>query len=149
MQVQALPLQSIILHPTPNARVATSHDGTLRVQGVAYPGAGGAPIEVVEVSADGGQSWHTATLLRDEVVADDARTPHHWLRWVARVPLGATSDLGGGRCVEPGADRPCTVCCRAFDTNGQSQPKVSPQQRGYLYNGWFHVDLTVTPSEVP
>ena len=143
-EVQALPpLQSIILQPTQDETVAPSADGTLTVQGVAYPGAGGGPIEAVEVSADGGVSWHAARLLREEVLPDDAKTPHHWLRWVARVPLASAEQRRTERCTECR----CTLSCRAFDANGHTQPKVSPKQRGYLYNGWFHVDLTVAADE--
>jgi len=131
-EVQALPLQSIILQPAPRERVAAAADGTVAVQGVAYPGAGGAAIKGVEVSADDGKSWHAATLLRDEVLKDDATAPHHWLRWTARLPLGA----GGG-----------ALCCRASDADGQTQPRVSTKHKGYLYNGWSRVEVTVTPSE--
>lgn len=129
MQVQALPLQSLILQPSPHEHVTASADGTLSVQGVAYPGAGGAPIEAVEVSTDGGASWHRARLLREEVPPDDAKAPHHWLRWVAQVPLDSRgrTDSDNSAC-----EHRCTVCCRAFDVTGQSQPRVSPQQRGYL-----------------
>ena len=88
-------------------------------------------------SSDGGASWHAAELLRDEVLPDDARTPHHWLRWVARVPL--PRERGD-------AERRCVVCCRAFDANGQSQPRVSQKHRGYLFNGWYQVDLAVEPA---
>ena len=135
-EVQALPLQSIILQPTQGDRVTAAADGTLAVGGVAYHGAGGSPVKSVEVSVDEGASWHAATLLRGEVLADDAKAPHHWLRWKARVPLGGDGDA---------RERPCTVCCRAIDVEGNAQPKVSQQQRGYLYNGWFAVDLTVAP----
>ena len=112
--------------------MAAAADGTVAVQGVAYPGAGGAAIKGVEVSADDGKSWHAATLLRDEVLKDDATAPHHWLRWTARLPLGA----GGG-----------ALCCRASDADGQTQPRVSTKHKGYLYNGWSRVEVTVTPSE--
>ena len=131
-EVQALPLQSVILQPTHQQHVALDADGKLRVQGVAYPGAGGAPIERVELSTDDGRSWHAATILREEVLPDDAKAPHHWVRWVARVPLSGA-----------GAQ---TVCCRAMDLSGQTQPRVSEKQRGYLFNGWFRVDLTVGSS---
>ena len=62
-EVQALPLQSIILQPTPGERVVAAADGTLTVQGVAYNGAGGGAVQGVEVSTNGGGSWSEATLL--------------------------------------------------------------------------------------
>jgi len=132
-EVQALPLQSIILQPTPDERVVAAADGTLTVEGVAYNGAGGGAIVGVEVSTNGGGSWCDATLRRDEVQPDDARTPHHWIRWVARVPRSGSSTTE-------------TLCCRATDENGQTQPRVSEKQRGYLYNGWSHVTVTLAGS---
>ena len=135
-EVQALPLQSIILQPTQHESVVPEADGTVAVQGVAYNGAGGAAIRTVEVTSDDGATWHQATLLYDEVLKDDTSgRPHHWLRWSARVPLG----LAGSRLKE-GA---CVVSCRATDADGHAQPKVSQQHRGYLYNGWFMVTLDV------
>ena len=65
-EVQALPLQSIILHPTEADRTAPNEDGTISLRGVAYNGAGGGAVAAVEVSADDGASWHAATLLREE-----------------------------------------------------------------------------------
>ena len=145
--VQQLPLQSFILQPAERERVAANADGTLSLGGVAYNGANSG-VDAVEVSADGGASWHAATLLRDEVLPDDARSPHNWLRWVAHVPLprqlsASTANMPDGEA-EAGAR--CSVCCRAFDANGQSQPRVSQKQRGYLYNGWFKVNLAVAPA---
>ena len=132
------PLQSVILQPRDRATVVANADGTVSLRGVAYNGARGGALEAVEVSADGGHSWTAAELFRDEVLPDDARTPHHWLRWSADVPLPRGSGADG--------ERRCVVCCRAFDLHGQSQPRVSPKQRGYLYNGWYKVDLTIAPS---
>ena len=108
-------------------------DGKVLVQGIAYTGADGELIKAVEVSTNDGASWHTATLLREEVLPDDARAPHHWLRWVARVPpSGASAE---------------SCCCRAVDVHGESQPRVSEKHRGYLYNGWFHVPFTIAPKK--
>jgi hypothetical protein len=131
--------------------VVANSDGSLSLRGVAYNGVAGGAIEAVEVSADGGTSWHAATVLRDEVLPDDARAPHHWLRWVADVPLpkpmNPTTSMEPSHKVEGDSAGRCVVCCRAFDVDGQSQPRVSAKQRGYLYNGWFRVELTVVPAE--
>ena len=35
-----------------------------------------------------------------------------------------------------------TIMCRATDESGITQPKVSPKQRGYLYNGYNEIIIT-------
>ena len=97
---------------------------TIDVSGIAYSGGLGANIESVEVSADKGRTWHTVTLDRGEVLADDSSKHWHWLRWTATVPApmataaaaaataaaagdedgssaGGKSAAGGGKRVSP------------------------------------------------
>ena len=133
-EVQALPLQSIVVQPARGQPVRADEDGRFAVSGVAYHGAGGAPVAAVEVSADDGASWHRAKLLREEVLVDDATMPHHWIRWVARVPA-------------PHTQAHARVCCRATDADGHAQPRVSDKQRGYLYNGWHSIDVAVVTGD--
>ena len=45
------------------------------------------------------------------------------------------------------APEPACSRCRASDADGQTQPRVSTKHKGYLYNGWSRVEVTVTPSE--
>jgi DMSO/TMAO reductase YedYZ molybdopterin-dependent catalytic subunit len=69
------------------------------VQGRAWSGWG--PIELVEFSADGGDSWRAAEL-------GDQGSPHVWRGWtVSWQPEGA------GRY---------ELCCRATDATGATQP---------------------------
>ena len=69
------------------------------VQGRAWSGWG--PIELVEFSADGGESWRAAEL-------GDQAGPHVWRGWsVSWQPAGA------GRY---------ELCCRATDATGATQP---------------------------
>lgn len=83
------------------------HAGVL-LHGRAWSGAG--PIERVEVSVDGGETWHDAELL-------GSRVP--WTRFVHRWPGAA-----------PGAH---TLMARATDVRGRTQPEVTP----YNTNGYF------------
>jgi hypothetical protein len=69
------------------------------VQGRAWSGWG--PIELVEFSADGGDSWRETEL-------GDQAGPHAWRGWSLRwEPAGA------GRY---------ELCCRATDATGATQP---------------------------
>jgi DMSO/TMAO reductase YedYZ molybdopterin-dependent catalytic subunit len=83
-----------------------------RVTGVAWSGS--APVERVEVTVDGGGSWHRAEL---EEVAD----PAAWRRFSAAVPPAAP-----------------VVASRATDATGAAQPRVAePNAGGYANNGWL------------
>lgn len=137
-EVSQLPLQSLILHPQEGEVVAVERNGRLFVQGVAYS-SGGGQISAVEVSSDDGRNWCTAQIFRDEVPVDDSRGKHSWLRWAAQVPIPHTTT--------DGTQAPCSLCCRAVDASGVSQPRVSKKQRGYLYNGWCSVNMTAISRE--
>eukprot|EP00041_Stephanoeca_diplocostata_P026166 m.698567 g.698567 ORF g.698567 m.698567 type:complete len:625 (-) comp22902_c0_seq9:503-2377(-) len=82
-----LPLQSIILDPTPAAEVSLSTDGTVNVEGVAYSGGSGNRITTVEVSGDNGLTWTAAAIRDEEVIKDDSSRHHGWVRWAATCPL--------------------------------------------------------------
>ncbi len=97
--------------------------GKLSVRGFALPpGDVGAAIGGVEVSPDGGATWVPATLQ-----AKDA--PFSWRLWFADVTLSA-----GAR----------TLVVRATDSKGGVQPERAPWNfKGYCYNGWHRVPVTV------
>jgi len=58
--IQEYPVQSAICSPPPNSKVRRE-DGVMDVCGYAWSG-GGRGIIRVEVSTDGGKSWHLASL---------------------------------------------------------------------------------------
>ena len=82
-------------------------------------------------STDQGENWVGATILADEVIADGSHKHFGWVRWVAKlnVPLGKHATV--------------SVCSRATDTDGKTQAKTPPKERGYLYNGWSKVEVNV------
>jgi DMSO/TMAO reductase YedYZ molybdopterin-dependent catalytic subunit len=91
------------------------------VQGRAWSGWG--PIELVEFSADGGDSWWAADL-------GDRAGPHAWRGWsVSWQPAGAGT---------------CELCCRATDATGATQP-LQPEWNlgGYENNAVQRVPVTV------
>ena len=80
-------------------------------------GAGGRPVERVEISTDGGRSWTAATL-------ESGGGPWEWRLWSADV------DSAGELLV------------RAWDSAGEGQPKTADwNERGYMNNGWFRARL--------
>jgi len=98
--------------------------GRLKVRGFALPpGAVGMALAGVEVSPDGGATWVPARLLGKDA-------PFSWKLWEAEVEVAA-----GAR----------TLVARATDTRGGTQPERAPWNfKGYLYNGWHRVPVTVT-----
>jgi DMSO/TMAO reductase YedYZ molybdopterin-dependent catalytic subunit len=95
--------------------------GACRLEGRAWSGWGS--IERVEVSTDGGHSWHAAEL-------DTAGSPRTWRGWAFTwVPEG------------PGSYE---LLCRAWDSAGHGQPLEPPWNlKGYANNAVQRVPVTV------
>ncbi|MBV8878435.1 MAG: sulfite oxidase [Planctomycetaceae bacterium] len=98
--------------------------GKTEVVGYAVPpGSGDAWLGTVEVSGDGGATWKVADWI-------DKDAPFAWKRWKTTLDL------------QPGAR---TLIARAKDSRGQLQPEKAPWNfKGYLYNGWHRVPVTVS-----
>jgi sulfite oxidase len=97
--------------------------GPTTVSGYAV-GQGGCPVERVEVSADGGQTWAEAALR-------GARQPWTWQLWSVTVPL------------TPGRQR---LVARAIDSDGHTQPADVSETwnyKGYMNNAWHRVEVKV------
>lgn len=114
-------LNSVICRPLAGQ---TASAGRLEVQGFAVPpGVEGGALAGVEVSPDGGATWAAARFTGKDV-------PYAWRLWSANVTVAA-----GAR----------TLVVRATDAKGATQPERSPWNfKGYLYNGWHRVPITVT-----
>ncbi|XP_023021454.2 sulfite oxidase isoform X4 [Leptinotarsa decemlineata] len=81
--IQELPVTSAICKPSENDTVQVNN-GTIPVKGYAYSG-GGQKIVRVDVTADGGKSWHVADLGHQ----DTALPPQHWAWtiWSVSIPV--------------------------------------------------------------
>ena len=115
-------LKSFVTHPSSDGQAIPA--GVSQVHGVAF--SGGSPVTAVEVSLDGGKSWHTA----------DFVGPHMgrfaWRNFVLPVRF------------VPGS---YVVTSRAVAADGQVQPEQRVEnERGYAHNGWrdHAVKVTVT-----
>jgi len=98
--------------------------GPTTISGYAV-GRGGCPVERIEVSADGGQTWTEAALR-------GVGRQWAWQLWSAVVRLS------------PG---PQTLVARAVDSNGHTQPaEVSAtwNYKGYMNNAWHRVEVQVS-----
>ena len=104
------------------------------MSGWAWSG-GGRSIVRVDVSADGGETWHTARL--DEGSEQHPARAWAWTFWSADVPV-ARSMLLPGRRVE--------LCCRATDASYNVQPeRAKPfwNKRGLNNTSWHRVIVVV------
>ena len=104
----------------PAHRRASLPAGQQRVAGVAYAGDRG--ISQVELSADGGSTWQTASIL------EPAAGPDAMVRWEGTFQMGST---------------PVTLVVRATDGTGVVQPEDFglPAPDG----GWGQDSITVQP----
>lgn len=118
----ALPLKSQIARPTAGQILRAG--SSFPVTGAAWTGH--APIERVELSADGGLFWHCAEIL----------DPHQhgvWRRWRWQWQVPA----------RPGS---YTLISRAVDSEGQTQPAArDPRFGSYCIHHILPVPVTVRP----
>jgi sulfite oxidase len=115
--VWEMPVKSFVTQPL--EEVTT---GQAVISGVAFGGT--RPVERVEVSVDGGESWEEA-----ELVGPDLGR-YAWRTFVL------VKDL------EAGEHR---IVSRAIDSEGNEQPReVEPNDAGYNHNGWYAHGVDIT-----
>jgi len=129
VSMQELPVQSAITRPSSGSVVEGLE---VEVQGYAYSG-GGRGIAIVEVSVDGGQTWHVAELKegRDQPV----NRAWAWTFWTIDVPI---SHVKEGDNIK--------ICCRATDVSCNNQPEtVEPiwNLRGLSNNSYHCINVTL------
>lgn len=115
-----MPLNAAICEPAPHAKLKAGST-TLRGYAVATARA----IVRVDVSADGGRTWHQAEL------EHDPEAPWSWTFWQATLDL-------------PQGEHELAV--RAWDSAGQTQPAAPDDTwnfKGYLSASWHRVPVKV------
>jgi sulfite oxidase len=123
LPLTSLRLKSIIAKPDDNAAVDLSQAGSISVRGAAWGGE--KTIAAVEVSTDGGSTWHPAVLSPEH----DRYAWHLWeYDWKPPSP-------GNYQLVS-----------RAKDTDGNRQPlQPAWNAGGYLWNGMDRINVQVQP----
>jgi sulfite oxidase len=135
--VNELPVQSAITSPTPNSRVkveGAASDGTVEVEacGYAFSG-GGRKIVRVDVSSDGGKTWHPADL--EEGGDQPYGRSWAWTLWSAVIPTEVKEGKASAEIV-----------VKAVDEAANSQPGDPAgiwNVRGILNNSWHRVPVEV------
>jgi DMSO/TMAO reductase YedYZ molybdopterin-dependent catalytic subunit len=117
--VTALGVKSVIAGPTGGSTVRA---GKIIVHGAAW--AGEADITKVEISTDGGTTWSSAKLGREQA-------HYAWRLWNYDWKAGKSGDY--------------TILSRATDSQGRTQPAVPVwNPSGYLYNAVDQVKIHVS-----
>ena len=150
--IQSMPVQSVITLPEPGQVVETHacrdpilvNSGFSRcidTNGWAYSG-GGKGIVRIDVSSNGGKTWHTATKTAGPS-AEAIRTNRAWAwtLWEREVLVDEAELKNNGNQL--------TLTAKAVDTDYNTQPEsVTPiwNFRGLLNNSWHKVKVTVANS---
>ena len=124
--IQELPVQSLICSPQEGSSVDTEST-EVHVSGVAWSG-GGRGIVRVDVSADGGKTWHVASLGSGKEQAFGRAWA--WTLWDATIPLPSKEET--------------ELVCKAVDTSYNVQPDTSGpiwNLRGCLSTAWHRVHV--------
>ena len=89
--VREMPVKSVIVSPQPEETLSA---GSQTVYGYAWSGYGA--IKKVEVSTDGGETWHDGVITMDGGRRSWVRFEHHWdaARGTARIRSRATDERG-------------------------------------------------------
>ena len=131
--VQEQPVNSAIA-------VATADGDVVSLKGYAYSG-GGRRIIRVDVSVDGGATWHTASVEPQSCGEQPSGRAWAWTLWEANVSLRGTGTKPGDKV---------TCVCKATDEAMNTQPeRVGPiwNLRGLNCNAWHTVQVTVAEDE--
>ncbi|XP_017850120.1 LOW QUALITY PROTEIN: probable sulfite oxidase, mitochondrial [Drosophila busckii] len=131
--IQAMPVTSAICTPLPNERVKPDAEGFITVRGYAWSG-GGRRIERVDLTSDGGKSWHVAQL-EQETVPDGRH--YGWSLWTARLPLSAEQRKQEG----------LEIWAKAVDSAYNVQPEAFEHiwnLRGVLANAYHKVPVKLS-----
>ncbi|TRY92039.1 hypothetical protein DNTS_034916 [Danionella cerebrum] len=131
--IQELPIQSAITHPAEGTSVNLS-DEEVTVKGYAWSG-GGREVVRVDISIDGGNTWHVAKLrTSDDGVPPAVGRAWAWKLWEINIPL-------------PQKPQELEIVCKAVDNSYNTQPDtVAPiwNLRGVLSNAWHRVKIKVS-----
>ena len=120
--IEEMNVNSVIGYPVSGTKVR--HNSELIVRGVAFDGGHG--IQKVEISTDGGNSWHEAKL------GDDKAGKYAYRAFSYPLTPQQTGTL--------------SIMCRATNSKGETQPfahEVKWNRGGYKYNGIDEVTVEV------
>jgi sulfite oxidase len=136
--IQDMPVTSAICEPSDGSTLIADKDGEIKLKGFAWSG-GGKAIARVDVSADGGDTWHVAELTHQPDDPTPSKTRSWgWSLWSAIVPIPAVKTASG--------EVPVQLTCKAVDIDYNTQPENPVTVwnfRGLVNNSFHRVNVTV------
>jgi len=132
-EIRAIPVNSAILEPQDNT-VIPLNTKTIHVGGEAHSGDGNGIIRV-DVSIDGGKTWHAAKIQKKK---QQFKQEWSWVKWTADIEIDK-------QLVEAN-ERKLEILCRAYDTshnrqNESSKDDLTYNPKGYLANCYHKVSV--------
>lgn len=138
--IQNMPVTSAICIPSPNQQISRNKNDSITVKGYAWSG-GGNKIVRVDLTADGGKSWHVAKLIhgpKNDHHDDDDQSNLNgrnwaWSLWTAEIPIAKTT-----KHVE--------IWSKAVDSSYNVQPETFENTwnlRGVLSNAYSRVKVNI------
>lgn len=126
--IQNMPVTSAICSPRDGDTIPVGKEGFVTVKGYAWSG-GGNKIVRVDVTADGGKSWHCAELVKQ---ADSPAGRHFgWTLWTAKIPV-------------PTSGKDVQIWSKAVDSNYNVQPESFENTwnlRGVLSHAYSRINV--------
>lgn len=141
--IQNMPVTSAICTPEYGQNIQLDNEGCITVKGYAWSG-GGNKIVRVDVTTDGGKTWHIANLIHDtdnkensERIMNSIPTGRHWAwtLWTIKIPIknNTTNEI--------------EIWSKAVDSNYNVQPESFENiwnLRGVLSNAYHRVKIFLT-----
>ncbi|KAM8720180.1 hypothetical protein ACLKA7_006256 [Drosophila subpalustris] len=130
LAIQSMPVTSAICTPMPEERVKIDDKGCITARGYAWSG-GGRKIVRVDLTSDGGKTWHVAELEQEDL--PDGRH-YGWSLWTARLPI--TDEQKNDKHIE--------IWAKAVDSSYNVQPESFEHiwnLRGVLANAYHRVKV--------
>ncbi|XP_062139581.1 sulfite oxidase, mitochondrial [Drosophila sulfurigaster albostrigata] len=130
LAIQSMPVTSAICSPMPEEHVKVDGDGFITARGYAWSG-GGRRIVRVDLTSDGGKTWHVAELEQEDL--PDGRH-YGWSLWTARLPISA----------EQRQTQSVELWAKAVDSAYNVQPEAFEHiwnLRGVLANAYHKVKV--------
>lgn len=130
--IQNMPVTSAICYPEINKKIKLDKNGFITAKGYAWSG-GGNKIVRVDITTDGGQTWHDAELIEQNDEQNAIGRNWGWTLWTAKIRV-------------PDNLNEIEIWSKAVDSNYNVQPETFKNVwnlRGVLSNAYHRVKFQI------
>ncbi|WP_248905333.1 sulfite oxidase [Halocatena marina] len=129
--------KSLITSPTDGDEIFTSPDNCVEITGIAW--SGDDAVESVDVSVDGGDTWHDAEFIGPDLGSHSVRK----FRYVWNAPQGEYTLLSRATD-EKGRRQPATVSAPEEGLRGIESNRYPWNEKGYGNNAYVPLGVSIT-----